>query len=117
MRWLSRVFFALGVISLALVDVGPADAVRLPKTLARVDPISATAVQPGFPVDFVGVQWDGRHGEASIRFRRAGGWGPWQALEEDGIEVPGQFASGLASAGDADSYQVMVHRASGGPER
>ncbi len=104
------------LVAALMVGVSPARGARIPRTLAHAGPVGAGPVEPGFPVDVVGVQWDGDHGEASIRFRHAGRWGAWQALEEDGVEVPGRFASGLTAGHDADAYQVRVPRGVGNPK-
>ncbi len=56
----------------------------VPQTRADSRPVSSAPVEPGFPIDFVAVVWDGSgdgHDGAAVRFRRAGFWGRWQALE------------------------------------
>jgi hypothetical protein len=86
----------------------PAQARRVPRTLAHQAEVGAQPVDPGFPIDFVGVQWDGEPGPAAVRFQHDGRWGAWTPLIEDGAEVDGQFASGLVAGDDADAYQVRV---------
>ena len=45
------------------------------------------------------------HGGA-VRFREDGRWGRWHVLEDDGVQTPGSWASGLVSGGDADAFEV-----------
>ena len=103
-----RRFLVLVALAVGLVSV-PDAALGAPRTMAEVDRLHGQTVDPSFPVDYVGVLWDGEHGAASIRFRdEAGRWGSWRALVEDGVEVDGEYASGLVRADDADAYQVRV---------
>jgi len=86
-----------------------AEPVGPPQTLAadrRVVPDQE--VQSSFPIDFLGVFYDGDAHGATARFRRDGRWGPWVELQEDGVEVAGRWASGLVSGSDASAYQVRV---------
>ena len=107
------------VAAVLLVDVGTAEARRVPETLADRRPVQAGPVVPGFPIDYLGVLWDnpdsesasadedrGDNAHGAVRFRHDGVWGSWIPLVEDGAEEPGQWASGLIAAGDADAYQV-----------
>lgn len=87
---------------------GPAHAVKVPKTLAHSVLVGERPVRPGFSIDFVGVQWKGGHGSGSIRFLRHGRWEPWHPLVEDGVHVPGRYASALMPGGDADAFQVRA---------
>lgn len=80
-----------------------------PQTLAaarRVVPDQT--VESSFPIDFLGVLYNGDAHGATARFRSDGRWGPWIDLEEDGVEVAGRWASGLVSGSDASAYQVRV---------
>lgn len=110
-RW-CRVGAALVLASAVLVMAEPAMAITGPKTLADRRPVQTGPVEPGFPIDYVGVVWDmpdGSHaagGSAAVRFKTDGRWGPWTALVDDGAEAEGQWASGLVPGGDADAYQV-----------
>jgi hypothetical protein len=112
MRRRLLLFVALACVvvgGLALLG-GPAHA-GAPKTLAERTPVGAAPVDPDFPVDFVGVLWDGapdRSGASAVRFRHDDHWGAWIALGEDGVDEPGRFASNLVAADDADAYQVRV---------
>lgn len=94
---------------------GLPDAAGVPRTLAQSVAASAGAVAPGFPIDFVGVTWQGEHGEVLVRFRHGGTWGEWQPMGEDGVQERGRFSSALVSAGDADAYQVRVPAGAGDP--
>lgn len=91
---------------------GRSEAVRVPRTLAVARPVGAGPVAVAFPVDFLGVVWDGPGAGAAgaagvaVRFRHDDVWGGWQPVEEDGAEAPGQFGSALVPAGDADAYDV-----------
>lgn len=102
-----------------LFDIGAAEAIRVPDTLADRRTVQTGPVTPGFPIDYLGVLWDtpddngsisgqthgvGSHG--AVRFRHDGRWGSWISLVEDGAEAPGQWGSGLIPASDADAYQV-----------
>lgn len=104
-----RLVLAAALVASGLVlDVAPATAVKVPRTLAHVAPVGTSAVVPGFPVDYVGVLWTGEHAEALVRFRHDGRWGPWRAAGEDGAHVDGEFASALVSGRDAEAYQVQA---------
>ena len=82
-----------------------------PETLATQRPVSGDeAVESAFPIDFVGVYYDGEVTGGAVRFRHDGRWGTWVDLEEDGVEVDGRWASALAPGADADAYQVRVPR-------
>jgi N-acetylmuramoyl-L-alanine amidase len=80
----------------------------VPETLASSVPASGRVVNPSFPVDYVAVTWTGEHGQALVRFRHGTAWTAWQDMAEDGVEEPGEFASGVVPAGDADAYQVRI---------
>ena len=88
---------------------GPASA-GPPRTLAARTHLDGRPVDPDFPVDVVGVLWEGDpdDGSGAVRFRHDGRWTAWRPLGEDGAEVEGRFASALVPAGDADAYQVRV---------
>ncbi len=107
------------VAAAVLVDAGTAEAIRIPSTLADRRSVQTGPVEPGFPIDYLGVLWDtpdfqsvaaGQDNEdephGAVRFRHDGVWGPWVPLVEEGADAPGQWASGLITAGDADAYQV-----------
>lgn len=107
------------VVAAVLVDIGTAEAVQIPETLADGRPVQAGPVETSFPIDYLGVLWDApgyqptdtdhHHGaepHGAVRFRHDGVWGPWVSFIEDGAEAAGQWASGLIPAGDADAYQV-----------
>ena len=121
--FLARAVRATLVVSIVaaavLVDAGTAEAIRIPSTLADRRSVQTGPVEPGFPIDYLGVLWDtpdyqsvaaGQDHEdeahGAVRFRHDGVWGPWVLLVEDGADAPGQWASGLIPAGDADAYQV-----------
>lgn len=120
MRIPSRLNIAvvLALVASALAVVGDAtrvEAIGVPETLVDHRAVGAAAVEPGFPIDYLGVTWQttetgvhdedpGAHG--AVRFRSDGHWGPWIELIEDGASALGQWASGLVPAGDADAYQV-----------
>ena len=111
----------LALIVSAAVFSHPAVALTAPETLADRRPVQAGPVEPGFPIDYVGVLWasplgDGHGDEDSgaephgaVRFRHEGVWGPWVALIEDGAAGPGgaeHWSSGLVAGDDAEAYQV-----------
>ncbi|MDP9019444.1 MAG: N-acetylmuramoyl-L-alanine amidase [Actinomycetota bacterium] len=112
---------ALVMVVSAVVFSEPAVALTAPETLADRRPVRAGPVEPGFPIDYVGVLWaspvghdhgdDDREGDAhgAVRFRHDGVWGPWVPLIEDGAAGPGddqQWASGLVAGDDAEAFQV-----------
>ncbi len=100
---------AVGLIVGPLQSAASAAPVGPPQTLAaerRV--VSDQEVESSFPIDFLGVLYDGDARGATARFRRDGRWGPWIELQEDGVEVAGRWASGLVSGSDASAYQVRV---------
>ncbi|MFH5823439.1 N-acetylmuramoyl-L-alanine amidase [Georgenia sp. AZ-5] len=106
------------VASLLVVWPEPAMARMAPETLADREPVRAGPVEPGFPIDYLGVLWDAAGGDdnaaaagattphGEVRFRTGGGWGPWIPLTGDGLEDDGQWASALMPGGGADAYQV-----------
>lgn len=97
---------ALLVVSFVATDFVGASG--LPPTLTHVAKAGVNVVDPAFPIDYIGVQWDGPRGHASVRFRYAGHWTRWAEVKEEGIQRPGHFTSALVWAGDADAYQVRV---------
>ena len=104
-------FVALAILAVGgLVALGGPVQAGAPRTMAARTPVGAAPVEPDFPIDFVGVLWEGPHddGTAAVRFRHDGRWGAWQGLGEDGVDQPGRFASNLVAADDADAYQVRV---------
>jgi hypothetical protein len=116
-RFLVRAVMAVALAATALVFAAPAQARTIPRTLADRAPVHAGPVEPGFPIDYVGVIWDqdgrghdehpravGSHG--AVRFRVDGVWGPWTPLIPDGAQAEGQWTSGLVRGGDADAYQI-----------
>lgn len=116
-RRVARLLAVAAISATVLVLAEPAMAVTVPETMADRRPVQAGPVEPGFPIDFVGVIWDSpadEHAEGSeqagahgaVRFRADGRWGPWIDLVDDGAEGDGQWASGLVSGDDADAYQV-----------
>lgn len=117
-RWGAPLLVVTALVVAVLVFVAPGSAeAGPPKTLAERVRVDGRPVDPGFPIDFVGVTWDGAPApEASaIRFRRDGRWGPWEPLGEDGAEIEGRFASALVAGDDADAYQVRVPPGVGRP--
>ena len=92
-----------------LTDGLVASASGTPETRAAAVRLTAAPVEAAFPIDFVGVQWEGEASPAAaVRFRHGRTWGEWQALAQDDLEEPGRFASSLVPAADADAYQVRV---------
>lgn len=89
----------------------PASAEGPPETLAQPRAIGNGPIEVTFPIDYLGVQWEGEAAvDGAVRFRRGGTWEDWQALAQDDLEEEGRFASSLVAAGDADAYQVRVPR-------
>ncbi|MDP9021241.1 MAG: cell wall-binding repeat-containing protein [Actinomycetota bacterium] len=108
-----RIVVALSVLVAGLtVPQAASEAHRRPRTLLDVRRAAAGVVEPGFPIDHLGVVWhgDGVGAQAgdngAVRFRHGRTWGPWIALIEDGADAEGQWASGLVAGDDADAYQV-----------
>ncbi|MDQ4133144.1 MAG: N-acetylmuramoyl-L-alanine amidase [Actinomycetota bacterium] len=111
----------LSLLVSVVVLCDPAVARTAPRTLADRRPVDAGPVEPGFPIDYLGVLWDGPAGHehrgedrrqephGAVRFRHQGTWGPWLALAQDGAAGPGgedQWASGLVGGAGAEAYQV-----------
>ena len=111
----------LVVVASTVVLSDPAVARTAPETLADRRPVGAGPMEPGFPIDFVGVLWvtppghdhadedAGPEPHGAVRFRHDGAWGPWIPLIEDGAAGArggDNWASGLVAAGDAEAYQV-----------
>ena len=111
MRFLTGVMLVLvSTVTGAVVEARERPA-GPPETLATQRPVSGDeAVESAFPIDFVGVYYDGEVTGGAVRFRHDGRWGTWVDLEEDGVEVDGRWASALAPGADADAYQVRVPR-------
>ena len=80
-----------------------------PQTLAKQHAVvNDEQVTSGFPIEFIGVFYEGDAEGGTVRVRRDGHWGPWIELHDDGVQVEGRWASGLVPASDADAYQVRV---------
>jgi hypothetical protein len=112
---------ALAMIVSAMMFSQPAVALTAPETLADRRPVEAGPVEPGFPIDHLGVLWSeplghdhvdeeqGPEPHGAVRFRHDGVWGPWVALIEDGAAGAAgddHWSSGLVPADDAEAYQV-----------
>ncbi len=114
------VLTTLGMLSAVSAVAG--EAVTRPETRYDERPVTAGVVEPGFPIDHVGVVFelpegaDAHHdhdGDAhagaeglAVRFRTDGVWGPWQEMIEDGAQAVGQWTGSLVPGGDAEAYQV-----------
>ena len=83
--------------------VGPPDTLASERKVSRGERVLSE-----FPIDFLGVIYDGDVEGGAVRFRTDGRWGPWVELQDDGVEVDGQWASGLVAGSDAEAYQVRV---------
>ena len=114
-----RLRVLVGVTSLAVVllmmPTVAVQAIGVPETLSFRAPVGAGPVEPGFPVDHLGVLWDDpggstpaeeAHDHGAVRFRHDGVWGPWTSLEKDGASGEGLWASGLLAGDGAEAYQV-----------
>ncbi len=114
------VLTALGMLSAVSAVAG--EAVTRPRTLYDERPATIGVIEPGFPIDHVGVVFElppgadlhhdhdgdshaGAEGLA-VRFRTDGEWGPWLGMIEDGAQAVGQWTGALVPGGDADAYQV-----------
>lgn len=117
---------ALTVLVLMLASVVvqgvSTEAIARPQTLYHERPVAAGPVEPGFPIDHVGVVFqlpagtDAGHDHdgdvhagaegVAVRFRTQGQWGPWQQMIEDGAQAVGQWTGALVPGGDAEAYQV-----------
>ena len=117
MRILLRLVTVLAVfLGLTLVVLPVSRAIEAPETLADRRPVGVGAVEPGFPIDHLGVLWDTRgdqehadeqaEAHGAVRFRVDGAWTAWQPLTEDGAQAQEQWASALVPGGDAEAYQV-----------
>lgn len=107
------------VAAALLLPMAGVQAQTRPQTLYAQAPVTSGPVEPGFPIDHVGVVFelpgeahdhgsgDG-HGVAglAVRLRTDGTWGPWQPVPEGGAQAPGQWTGALVPAGDAEAYQV-----------
>ncbi|MEJ7562097.1 MAG: N-acetylmuramoyl-L-alanine amidase [Ilumatobacteraceae bacterium] len=80
-----------------------------PETLASERAVTSNVpVESEFPIDFLGVLYEGDVEGGQLRFRHDGRWGSWVELHDDGAEVADHWASGLVSGSDAEAYQVQV---------
>ena len=109
-RWGTPLLLVLVLLAGVLVLGTGAASAGPPETLSARARLDGRPVDPSFPIDVVGVLWEGGgdDGSGAVRFRHDGRWGAWRPLGEDGVDVPGQFASALVPGGDADAYQVRV---------
>ena len=106
-RMVAAVVVALACTAGLLVELGGAESLMVPRTLADARPASVGVVDPAFPVDVVGAVWAGEHADsAEVRFRHGTRWSAWQAMGEDGAQAVGQVGTGLVDGDDADAYQV-----------
>ena len=115
-RWLRLLVGVAVVASVVFAVEGDAVAVQVPATLADQRPVQVGLVEPGFPIDYLGVVWGtpalSARGDLSgeshgaVRFRDDGVWGPWIPLVADDLQAPGQWGSTLVPGGDADAYQL-----------
>ena len=119
--WRIGVLVAL-VAAFVAVPLPPAEAVQRPQTLYHERQVGTGPVEPGFPIDSVGVVFDLSEGAdvhhdhagdahagvegVEVRFRTGDRWGPWQRVGEDGAQQVGQWTGALVPAGDAEAYQV-----------
>ena len=93
-------------------------AAEVPGTLSDSQPVVDGEIESSFTIDYLAVQWSApddvmnSYDEAAlepfgaVRFRHVDGWGLWIPFTRDGAEAPGQWASSLVPANDADTYQV-----------
>ena len=80
-----------------------------PETLASERAVTSNVpVESEFPIDFLGVLYEGDVEGGAVRFRHGGRWGSWVKLHDDGAEVADHWASGLVPGSDAEAYQVRV---------
>ncbi len=117
-----RLLVVAAVTVAALAPTAGADAMTRPRTMSDDRPATVGVVEPGFPIDHLGVLFElpegaatdhghvgtshpGVHGVA-VRFRTDGTWGPWQPVGEDGAQAEGQWTGALVPGGDAEAYQV-----------
>ncbi|MDP9023586.1 MAG: N-acetylmuramoyl-L-alanine amidase [Actinomycetota bacterium] len=124
MRRTLRLALTLAVVASGLVlPTALAEAVTRPRTLYHEHPVTSAPIEPGFPIDDVGVVFDlpdgadAHHdhgpgdvhegvGGLAVRFRHGDLWGPWTPMTEDGAQAPGQWTGALVSGDDADAYQI-----------
>lgn len=96
----------LSVVPFPAAALGPPETMVAARALGTVDGTGAP-VDPGFPVDYLGVSWES--GPLPwVRFRAGDRtWGSWSRVHHDEIPtVGGRTWSALIPAGDADAYQV-----------
>ena len=74
-----------------------------PETMASERAVTSNVpVESEFPIDFLGVLYEGDVEGGAVRFRHGGRWGSWVKLHDDGAEVADHWASGLVPGSDAD---------------
>lgn len=109
-RMVATVVVAVACAAGLGVEIGGADTLTAPRTLADARPAGVGAVDPSFPVDVVGAVWEDadEHAEhrAEVRFRHGSRWTEWRSMGEDGAQAEGQFGTALVDGDDADAYQV-----------
>lgn len=118
-----RLLLVVVLLTGALIMPYPvAEAVSRPETLYDEQSVGPGPVEPGFPIDSVGVVFalpagadaghdhgpgDGHGVEGlAVRFRHAGVWSRWEGVPEDGAQELGTWTGALVSGDDADAYQV-----------
>jgi hypothetical protein len=117
-RALARLLLVLAtaLAGVVLLPAAQASAVVSHRALNDTRPVSAAPVHVDFPVEYFGLVATlapGRDhlqhrpaGYGQVRFEVQGRWTPWQALDQDGAQAPGQFTSALVSVDRATAYQV-----------
>ena len=106
-RMVAAVVIAVACTAGLLVELGSAESLEVPRTLADARPAAVGVVDPAFPIDVVGAVWAGDHSDdAQVRFRHGSRWSAWRAMGEDGAQAAGQAGTGLVDGDDADAYQV-----------
>ena len=118
----ARMLLVVAIAATVIVlDYGPAEAFRVPKTLSEPGTVQAGPVEVDFPIGYVAIAWEardldiashahehapGRESHGAVRFRHDGRWEAWIPFLQDGAEAEGQWTSSLIPAGDAEAYQI-----------
>ena len=112
------VFGVVVVLAIFAMSQTSVLAAEVPGTLSDSRPVVDGETESSFTIDYLTVQWrapdvvmdnydeSGLEPFGAVRFQHVGGWGPWIPFTRDGAEAPGQWASSLVPAKDADTYQV-----------
>ncbi len=108
---------AVALVATVLLGITPTAAEDLHRPLEATTPVTSAPVDVAFGIEYLALAADLDDAAppideeapapfGQVRFRKAGTWGEWRPLGEDGAQETGQFTAALVSVDGADSYQI-----------